>query len=260
MEYQKLSESVKIKTISETATEGVFEIDGLYTGYGLTVGNALRRVLLSSIPGAAITQVKISGVKHEFSTIEGVAEDILEISLNLKKVRFKLHTDEPQVLVLEVKGEKDVTAGDIKTNSQIEVINPDMHIAALTSKKAELKMEITIEKGLGYIPVEARKAEKLPIGVIAIDAIFTPVNKVNFTIENMRVGERTDYNLLKFVIETDGSITPGAALHKSANILRDHFDKISLLGKVAAEENVKSEVEEEPEEGEGKKTKKKSKK
>ncbi len=258
MEYQKLSESVKIKTVSETATEGVFEIEGLYTGYGLTIGNALRRVLLSSIPGAAITQVKISGVKHEFSTIEGIAEDILEISLNLKKVRFKLHSDEPQVLVLEAKGEKDVTAGDIKTNSQIEVINPDMHIATLTSKKAELKMEITVEKGLGYIPVEARKAEKLPIGVIAIDAIFTPVNKVNFTIENMRVGERTDYNMLKFVIETDGSITPGAALHKSSNILKDHFGKISLL-EAAEEEEVKAEAEE-SEDGEEKKSKKKSKK
>ncbi len=259
MEYQKLSESVKIKTISETATEGVFEIEGLYTGYGLTIGNALRRVLLSSIPGAAITQVKISGVKHEFSTIEGVAEDILEISLNLKKIRFKLHTDEPQVLVLEAKGDNNVTAGDIKVNSQIEVINPDMHIATLNSKKAELKMEITVEKGLGYVPVEARKAEKLPIGVIAIDAIFTPVNKVNFIIENMRVGERTDYNLLRFVIETDGSITPGAALHKSSNILKDHFGRISSL-EVVAEEETKPETEEKSEEAGEKKAKKKSKK
>jgi len=132
-----------------------------------------------------------------------------------------------------------------------------MHIATLTSKKAELKMEITVEKGLGYIPVEARKAEKLPIGVIAIDAIFTPVNKVNFTIENMRVGERTDYNLLKFVIETDGSITPGAALHKSSNILKDHFGKISLL-EASEEEEVKAAAEE-SEEGEEKKAKKKAK-
>lgn len=255
MEYKRLSESVKIKTISETKTEGVFEIEGLYTGYGLTIGNALRRVLLSSIPGAAITQVKISGVKHEFSTIEGIAEDILEISLNLKKVRFNFFADEPQVLTLEAKGEKEVTAGDIKTNSQVEVINSDLHIASLTSKKAELKMEITIEKGLGYVSAENRKSEKLPIGVIAIDAIFTPVTKVNFVIENMRVGEKTDYNRLKFMIETDGSIAPGAAMHKSANILRDHFEKISSIG-VSDEIEVKdSEVEEVEEEG--KKAKKK---
>jgi DNA-directed RNA polymerase subunit alpha len=256
MEYKRLSESVKIKTVSENKTEGVFEIEGLYTGYGLTIGNALRRVLLSSIPGAAITQVKISGVKHEFSTIEGIAEDILEISLNLKKIRFKFFADEPQVLTLDVKGEKEVTAGDIKANSQVEVINSDSHIATLTSKKAELKMEITVEKGLGYVPAENRKAEKLPIGVIAIDAIFTPVIKVNFTIENMRVGEKTDYNNLKFTVETDGSIAPGVAMHKSANILKDHFEKISSIG--VSEETETSETEEVEEDG--KKAKKKAKK
>lgn len=261
MEYKRLSESVKIKTISANVTDGVFEIEGLYTGYGLTVGNALRRILLSSIPGAAITQVKISGVKHEFSTLEGVAEDILEISLNLKKVRFKLHTDEPQVLILEAKGENEIKAGDIKTNSQIEIINPDLHIATLTLKKAELKMEITVEKGLGYVPVESRKSDKLPIGVVAVDAIFTPVTKVNFTIENMRVGERTDYNRLKFIIETDGSITPESALHKASNILKDHFEKISLMG--APEANVQEETKEEVVEEPGmivKKEKKKDKK
>jgi DNA-directed RNA polymerase subunit alpha len=229
MEYSRLSETVKIKKISETNTQGTFEIEGLYTGYGLTIGNALRRVLLSSIPGAAITQIKIKNVKHEFSTIEGVAEDVVEITLNLKKVRFKFFAAEPQILTLEVKGEKEVTAGDIKTNAQVEIINPDVHIATLTSKKAELLMELTVEKGLGYVPVEARKSEKLPVGVIAIDAIFTPVTKVNFVIENMRVGERTDYNKLKLEIETDGSISPSAALHKSANILKDHFDKISAI-------------------------------
>lgn len=229
MEYKKLSESVVIKTVSETPTEGVFEIEGLYTGYGLTVGNALRRVLLSSIPGAAVTQVKIHGVKHEFSTIEGIAEDVLELSLNLKKVRFALHSDEPQVLTLDVKGEKEVTAGDIETNSQIEVVNSDLHIATLTSKKAELKIEITVEKGLGYVATESRKSEKLPVGVIAIDAAFTPVISVNFTIENMRVGEKTDYNRLRLNVETDGTISPSSALHKAANILKDHFDRISSI-------------------------------
>ncbi|MDI6717650.1 MAG: DNA-directed RNA polymerase subunit alpha [Patescibacteria group bacterium] len=229
MEYAKLSETVKIKKISETENEGVFEIEGLFTGYGLTVGNALRRALLSSLPGAAITQVKINNTKHEFSTISGVLEDIIEITLNLKKIRFKFYADEPQILTLNVKGEKEVSAADIKTNSQIEIVNPEAHIATITDKKTELKMEITVEKGLGFVPAEVRKFEKLPIGVIAIDAIFTPVTNVNFTIENMRVGEKTDFNKLKLFIATDKTISPSKALHKSANILKDHFEKISAV-------------------------------
>ncbi|MCX6702901.1 MAG: DNA-directed RNA polymerase subunit alpha [Candidatus Wolfebacteria bacterium] len=226
MEYARLSETLKIKTISETETEGLFEIEGLYTGYGLTLGNALRRSLLSSLPGAAITQVKIKGVEHEFSSMPGVIEDTVEISLNLKKVRFRFYAAEPQVLVLKVKGEKEVTAADIKTNSMVEVVNPDAHIATLTSKSAEFEMEITVEKGLGYVPVEARKMEKLPIKTIALDAIFTPVQKVNFVVENMRVGDRTDYNRLKISIQTDGTISPSSALHKASNILKDHFEKV----------------------------------
>lgn len=254
MEYQYLSETVNIKKVSETDREGVFEVEGLYAGYGLTLGNALRRVLLSSLPGAAITQVKVKGVSHEFSTLEGVKEDMVELALNLKKVRFKIHTDEPQVLVLKIKGEKDVTASDIKPNSQVSLITPDIRIATLTSKDAELDMEITVEKGLGYLPVEARKSDKLPIGVIAIDALFSPVTKVNFTVENMRVGERADYNKLRLIVETDGSITPSSALRKSSNILQDHFVKISGV-------EVK-ELEEVPaaEDGEEKKTKKVAKK
>ena len=252
MEYTRLSETVKIKKVSENNTEGVFEIEGLYTGFGLTIGNALRRVLLSSIPGAAITQVKIKNVKHEFSTIDGVLEDVVEIVLNLKKTRFKFFAEEPQVLTIDVKGEKEVTAGDIKVNAQVEVMNPELHIATLTSKKSEFSMELTVEKGLGYVPVEARKADKLPVGVIAIDAIFTPVTKVNFTIENMRVGEKTDYNRLKLFIETDGTISPSAVLHKSSNILKDHFDKISMIEVSAENEPAKKE--------EKKETKKKAKK
>ncbi len=227
MEYQYLSETVNVKKVSENEKEGVFEVEGLYAGYGLTIGNALRRVLLSSLPGAAITQVKIKGVNHEFSTIEGVKEDVVEIGLNLKKVRFRIHTDEPQVLNLKVKGEKVVMAEDIETNSNVELITKDIHIATLTAKGAELDMELTVEKGLGYSPVEARKSDKLPIGVIALDALFSPVVKVNFTVENMRVGERADYNKLRLVIETDGSLTPSAALRKASNILQDHFVKIS---------------------------------
>lgn len=244
MEYTRLSESVKIKTVSETAVEGVFEIEGLYSGYGLTVGNALRRVLLSSLPGACVTQIKIKNVKHEFTTIDGVMEDIVEIALNMKKVRFAFHADEPQVLTIDVKGEKEVTAGDIKTNAQVEVINPESHIATITEKKAEFSMEITVEKGLGYVPVEVRKVEKLPVGVIAIDAIFTPVTNVNFVVENMRVGERTDFNKIKLTIETDGSIKPSAALHKASNILKDHFAKVAEIVDVAVE------MEDEEEEGE----------
>jgi len=229
MEWLQLSETVKIKKVSEIGNEGVFEIEGLYTGYGLTMGNALRRVLLSSLTGAAITQIKIKGIEHEFSTIEGVLEDVVEIMVNLKKVRFRFYATEPQILTLKVKGERKVTAADIKTNAQVEVINPNSHIAGLTNKNAELDMEITVEKGAGYVPVEARKIEKLPIKIIALDAIFTPIVKVNFNIENMRVGDRTDYNRLKLIIETDGSISPSSALHKACNILKDHFEKIGAI-------------------------------
>ena len=205
----------------------------------------------------AITQVKIKGVEHEFSTIPHVLEDVVEICLNLKKIRFRLYTHhvyEPQILMLKVKGEKKVLASDIKTSSEIEVITPDVHIATLSEKSADFELELTVEKGLGYVPVEARKFEKLPIGTIALDCLFSPVVKVNFTVENMRVGDRTDYNRLKMEIKTDGSITPSAALHKSSNILRDHFDKICEL---EATEVSPKEVKKETKE---KKTKAKSKK
>src|SRR3989344_2585098 len=239
MEYTRLSETVKIKKISETETDGAFEIEGFYVGYGLTIGNALRRALFSSLPGAAITQVKIKGVKHEFSTIAGVKEDIVEIILNLKKIRFKFYADEPQVLSLKIKGEKKVCASDIENNSMAQIVNLNSHIFTITSKNTSIEMEITVEKGLGYIPVENRKTEKLPVGVIAIDAFFTPVINVNYTVENMRVGERTDYNKLKIFITTDGSIAPSNALHKSANILKDHIEKISQIEVMTMEKSNK---------------------
>lgn len=244
MEYTRLSESVSIKKVSETVTEGVFEIEGLYNGYGLTLGNALRRTLFSSLPGAAITQVKIKGVDHEFSTIPNVLEDVVEICLNLKKIRFRIFTDEPQTLTLKVKGEKEVLAGDIETSSQIEVITPDVHIATLSAKSADFELELKVEKGLGYVPVESRKFEKLSIGTIALDSLFSPVVKVNFTVENMRVGDRTDYNKLKIEIKTDGSITPSSALHKAGNILKDHFDKLSKLEVMEVPVEAKKEVKE----------------
>lgn len=229
MQYQYLSETATIKKVSETNTEGVFEIEGLYTGYGLTLGNALRRTLLSSLPGAAITKFKIKGAGHQFSTVPGVAEDVVEIGLNLKKIRFRIHTDEPQILALKVKGEEAVTAVDIEINAQVELVTPDIHIATISDKNAELDLELTVEKGLGYYPVEARKGEKLPIGEIALDAFFSPVMAVNFSVENMRVGDRTDYNRLRLHIKTDGSITPSAALRKSSNILQDHFAKVAQV-------------------------------
>ncbi|MDO8584917.1 MAG: DNA-directed RNA polymerase subunit alpha [bacterium] len=229
MQFSNLGENVQIKRISEDTKEGVFEIEGLYTGYGITVGNSLRRVLLSSLPGAAITQVKIKGVGHEFTTIPHVMEDVVEIAMNLKKIRFRLYTDETQTLTLKVKGENVVTAGDIEINANVEVITPDAHIATISAKSGELEMEFTVERGLGYVPVEARKLEKLAIGVVALDAIFTPVTRVSYSVENMRVADRTDYNRLRLVIETDGSITPSAALVASANILQEHFAKLIVL-------------------------------
>lgn len=226
MEYAHLSSTLNIKTVSEDARRGVFEIEGLYAGYGLTLGNALRRALLSSLPGAAVTYVKLKNVPHEFTTLPGMKEDIVEFTLNLKKLRFRMHTDEPQTLLLKTKGEATVSGGDIKLNSEIELINPEEEIATLTDKNAALEAEVTVERGLGYSAVEARKAEKLSIGLIGIDAFFSPVQKVNFQVENMRVGERTDYNRLILDIETDGTVSPSSALHKTASILKDHFEKI----------------------------------
>jgi len=201
----------------------IFEIEGLYPGYGVTLGNALRRVLLSSLSGAAATGVKIKGANHEFSTIPHVKEDAIEIILNLRQVRFKLHNDQPTKVMLTVKGEKIVTAADIKTTSEIEVINKDAIIANLTDKKAELEIEIEVESGFGFVPVEARKKEKLEIGLIAVDAAFSPLRRVNFEVENMRVGDRTDYNRLRLDIETDGSLSPEEAFEKASEILVEQF-------------------------------------
>lgn len=227
MKYAHLSETVAVKKVSEKHNVGLFHIEGLYTGYGVTLGNSLRRVLLSSLPGAAITQIKIKGVDHEFSVLPGMVEDIVEFSLNLKKVRFHFFADEPQVLTLHVKGEKDVTAGDIDSTTFVKVINEDLHLATLSKKTADLDLEITVEKGLGYVPSESRKLERLPVGTIVLDAVFSPVVRVTFSVENMRVGDRTDYNKLILEIETDGSITPSEAFHKADSILKDHFEKLS---------------------------------
>lgn len=205
----------KPKVIREDKVSGVYEIDGLYPGYGHTLGNSLRRIILSSLPGTAITKVKIRGVEHEFSTIDGVKEDVITILLNLKKVRIRLDTDETQVISIKSTGIKEVKAGDIQVPGQAEVLNPDLHIASLTEKSSDLDIELTVEKGLGYVSKEVLQKERVDIGSITLDAAFTPIRKANYEVENMRVGDRTDFNRLRIMIETDGTITPHEALEKS---------------------------------------------
>ncbi|MBI5004702.1 MAG: DNA-directed RNA polymerase subunit alpha [Candidatus Lloydbacteria bacterium] len=216
----------KPKIVSEEGFAGVYEIDGLYPGYGHTLGNSLRRIILSSLPGAAITSVKIDGVSHEFSTLEGMKEDVIVLLLHLKKVRFKMVSNEPQTATISVKGAKNITAGDIKTPGQLEVLNPDLPVATLTDKKSELHVELRVEKGLGYIPKEVLQEGKVDVGVIAVDASFTPIRRVSYEVENMRVGDRTDYNRLRISIETDGTITPHEALEKSIIIMIEQLKAI----------------------------------
>ena len=216
----------KPKIVSEVDFSGSYEIDGLYPGYGHTLGNSLRRIILSSLPGSAVTAVKIAGIPHEFSVIPGVKEDAITILLNLKKVRFSVVSDEPQVLTLKVKGVKEVTAGDIKIPGGVSVLNPELIIATLTDKSADLDMEITVEKGLGFVAKEIIQKNRVDIGQITLDAIFTPVRRVSYEVENMRVGDRTDFNRLKMFIETDGTITPKEALEKSIEIMISQLKSI----------------------------------
>ena len=209
----------KPRVVSEDEFTGVFEIDNLYPGYGHTLGNSLRRIILSSLPGAAITQVKIEGVDHEFSVMDGVKEDVLTILLNLKRVRLALYSDEPVTVTLKKSGAGMVTAGDLITPSQVEVLNPEQPIAEITAKGATLEMEIWVEKGLGYVPREVHQKDKVDVGTIALDAVFTPIRRANYEVENMRVGDRTDYNRLRVSIETDGTFTPREALEKAIEIM-----------------------------------------
>lgn len=204
----------KPRIVSEEGTRGTYEIDGLYPGYGYTLGNSLRRIILSSLPGAAVTHVKIPGVSHEFSTIEGVKEDVVTMLLNIRKIRLQIATDEAQTLTLSVKGPKVVTAADLIVPGQVEVLNPDQIIAEVTGK-ISLELELRAERGLGYVPKEAHQKERVEIGTIAMDAIFSPIRRVNYEVENMRVGDRTDYNRLHILIETDGTLTPREALERS---------------------------------------------
>lgn len=205
----------KPRIVNEEGNKGIYEIDGLYPGYGYTLGNSLRRIILSSLSGAGLTMVKIEGVSHEFSTIEGMKEDIIVLLLNLRNIRFKLSASGPQAARLKAKGVQEIVAGDISLGGQVEILNPELHIASLTSKNASLDMEMTIEQGLGYVPKEMHHKDKLEIGAIALDAVFTPIRRVNYEIENMRVGDRTDYNRLRIFVETDGSLSPREALERS---------------------------------------------
>ena len=214
-----ISKPSQIRMVSEEENKGVYEIDALHPGYGHTIGNSLRRVLLSSLPGAALTKVRIHGVSHEFSTIPDIKEDVISILLNLKQVRVLVHSDESQSIKLSASGIKKVTAGDFEVPTQVEIMNKDILIATLTSKDAKLEIEGTVERGLGYVPREVLEREKVEVGTLTLDAIFTPIRKVNYEVENMRVGDRTDYNRLRISIETDGTITPKKALEESVSIL-----------------------------------------
>ncbi len=221
MENIQLPQKVSFEDLGNNKYKAIME--PLYPGYGVTLGNSLRRVMLSSLPGAAVVAVKIKGVDHEFSTIPNVKEDIIEIILNLKQLRLKVHTNQPVKLELKVKGEKAVTGADFKKNADVEIVNPDMHIATLDNKSADFDMEVVVQQGRGYVPVEQRENEKLEIGMIAVDAIYTPVRTVNYDIHNVRVGQITNYDELILTIETDGTITGKDAIDQASRILMDHF-------------------------------------
>ena len=219
------------KIVQKKGNRAIFEIGPLYPGYGVTISNSYRRVLLSSLEGAAITEVKIKGVTHEFSSLHGVLEDVIMILINLKKLKFISWSDEPQLITLDVKGEKEITGESFRLNPQVELVNPKNHIATLTDKKAELQMEVKIEKGIGYLSIEEREKKKSDVGIILIDAIFTPVEKVSFKIENVIVGKKTDFEKLELEIETDGTITPEQAYSAATDILFQHFSFFSKFDK-----------------------------
>ncbi len=208
----------KPRLVIEEGNKAIYEIDGLYPGYGHTLGNSLRRIILSSLPGAAITKIKIDGVGHEFETVEGVQEDVINIILNLKRVRFKLLTEDSQVVTLSAK-EGVVLAKDLVVPGQVEVLNGDEYIATVTDKKKTLNIELTVELGLGFVQKDELQKEKMELGQIAVDAIFSPVRRVSYEVENMRVGDNTNHNRLRISIETDGTYTPKEALERAVEIM-----------------------------------------
>jgi DNA-directed RNA polymerase subunit alpha len=209
--------------LAEDNSYGKFVVEPLERGYGITLGNSLRRILLSSLPGAAVTSVKIDGVLHEFSTIPGVVEDVTDIILNLKQLSLKVHSDEPKVLRLEVDTEGPVTAGEIQTDADVEILNPDLHIATI-DKGGRLIAEIHVGKGRGYVPADQNKTPDMPIGVIPVDSVFSPIRRVNYTIEHTRVGNRTNYDKLTLEVWTNGTIRPDEACSWGAKILKEHLE------------------------------------
>lgn len=239
-----------IKLEKEEGNEAVFIIEPCFPGYGHTLGNALRRVLLSSLPGAAVTGVKIKGASHEFETVEHIKEDVVEMLLNIKSLRVKVHSEEPVVLKINKKGERQITAADIDADSNVDVVNKDLHIATTTHKDAVFEAEITVEQGMGYVPVEQKNGKDLDIGMMLVDSYFTPIEKVSYDVSNMRVGQRTDFDQLRITIETDGTTTPKEALTRSAEILVDQFQVITGADAAKKEVEKKKEVVEEPQEEE----------
>jgi DNA-directed RNA polymerase subunit alpha len=218
----QIPKKLEVDTETLSSTYGKFFAEPFERGFGTTIGNSIRRILLSSIAGAAVTYIKIEGVLHEFSTIPGVKEDVTDIVLNIKNLRFKLHTDRPKTVRLRKKGPGEAKAKDIIHDADVEVLNPELHIATL-DKEANLDIEMMIRIGSGYVPAERNKDEGMPIGVIPVDSIFTPVKRVNFTVENARVGRITDYDKLIMEIWTDGGVKPEDALAYAAKILKDHL-------------------------------------
>ena len=227
-------EKARIERTESSAdnTFGRFVIEPLESGFGNTLGNALRRVLLSSLPGAAITNIQIEGIMHEFTTIPGVVEDVTELILNLKQLCFKMYTDQPKTVILDVKGPMELKSGDIPMDDEMEMSNPDFHIATL-NEDAHLRMTLTMEKGRGYVSADRNKAHSMPIGVIPIDSIFTPIRKVNYTIEDTRVGNVTDYDKLTLDVWTNGTVIPDEAISTAAKILTEHLSLfVSLTDQV----------------------------
>ncbi|MDD7771639.1 MAG: DNA-directed RNA polymerase subunit alpha [Firmicutes bacterium] len=217
----------------EDSSYGKYIVEPLERGYGTTLGNSLRRILLSSLPGTAATSIKIAGVQHEFSTIPGVKEDVTEIVLNIKRIIARLHCDEIKTVYIDAAGECEVTAGDIKADADVEILNPELHICTL-GPDASLNMEITLSHGRGYVPADRNKTPNMPIGVIAIDSIYTPVYKVNYTVENTRVGNMTDYDKLTLEVWTDRTISARDAVSLGAKILTDHLALFTDLSEAVA--------------------------
>lgn len=238
---------IETVTVSEDGTYGKFVVEPLERGYGTTLGNSLRRILLSSLPGAAVTSVQIDGVLHEFSTIPGVVEDVTEIVLNLKGLCLKIHSDEEKMLEIEAEGAGPVLAGDIRADSDVEILNPDLVIATL-SDNARLHMRIFANRGRGYVPADRNKREDQPIGVIPIDSIYTPITRVNYNVENTRVGQVTNYDKLTLEVWTDGSIRPEEAVSLGAKIMTEHLMLFVGLTEEAKDAEIMVEKEEDKKE------------